>query len=47
MIGGIFSDWWNDLFGDGDPKTVKKILQDYDNYLQYQDVFSLIGNTII
>ena len=47
MIAGVFSDWWNDLFGDGDPKAVKKILQDYDNYLQYQDVFSLIGNTII
>ena len=47
MIAGVFSDWWSGLFGDGDPKAVKKILQDYDNYLQYQDVFALIGNTII
>ncbi|EME8180109.1 TPA: hypothetical protein RD444_002826, partial [Enterococcus faecium] len=52
IIGGIFSgiaDWWSGLFGDGDadPKTVTKVLQDYGNYLQYQDVFSWICNTFL
>lgn len=50
IIGGIFSDvsdWWSGLFGDGDTKTVTKVLQDYGNYLQYQDVFSWIWNTIL
>ncbi|HAR1310327.1 TPA: pLS20_p028 family conjugation system transmembrane protein [Enterococcus faecium] len=52
IIGGIFSgiaDWWSGLFGEGnaDPKTVTKILQDYGNYLQYQDVFSWICNTFL
>lgn len=52
IIGGIFSgiaDWWSGLFGEGnaDPKTVTKILQDYENYLQYQDVFSWICNTFL
>lgn len=52
IIGGIFSgiaDWWSGLFGDGDanPKTVTKVLQDYGNYLQYQDVFSWIWNTFL
>ncbi|HAQ7531353.1 TPA: hypothetical protein IX675_002610 [Enterococcus faecium] len=52
IIGGIFSgiaDWWSGLFGEGDanPKTVTKVLQDYGNYLQYQDVFSWIWNTFL
>ncbi|UEC08296.1 pLS20_p028 family conjugation system transmembrane protein [Enterococcus faecium] len=52
IIGGIFSgiaDWWSGLFGEGDadPKTVTKVLQDYGNYLQYQDVFSWICNTFL
>ncbi|HAQ6605150.1 TPA: hypothetical protein IX448_002852, partial [Enterococcus faecium] len=52
IIGGIFSgiaDWWSGLFGDGDadPKTVTKVLQDYGNYLQYQNVFSWIYNTFL
>ncbi|OTP20012.1 pLS20_p028 family conjugation system transmembrane protein [Enterococcus mundtii] len=52
IIGGIFSDiadWWSGLFGDGDadPKVVTKVLQDYGNYLQYQDVFSWICNTFL
>ncbi|MDQ8220293.1 hypothetical protein Q3C30_08480 [Enterococcus faecium] len=52
IIGGIFSgiaDWWSGLFGkgDADPKTVTKVLQDYGNYLQYQDVFSWICNTFL
>ncbi|HBK5005372.1 TPA: hypothetical protein LK604_001350 [Enterococcus faecium] len=52
IIGGIFSgiaNWWSGLFGDGDadPKTVTKVLQDYGNYLQYQDVFSWICNTFL
>ncbi|HHD1606276.1 TPA: pLS20_p028 family conjugation system transmembrane protein [Enterococcus faecium] len=52
IIGGIFSgiaDWWSGLFGKGDanPKTVTKVLQDYGNYLQYQDVFSWIWNTFL
>ncbi|HFQ4165972.1 TPA: pLS20_p028 family conjugation system transmembrane protein, partial [Enterococcus faecium] len=33
--------------GDADPKTVTKVLQDYGNYLQYQDVFSWICNTFL
>ena len=52
IIGGIFSgitDWWSGLFGEGDanPKTVTKVLQEYSNYLQYQDVFSWICNTFL
>ncbi|PTO36575.1 pLS20_p028 family conjugation system transmembrane protein [Enterococcus mundtii] len=52
IIGGIFSDvsdWWSGLFGkgDADPKAVTKVLQDYGNYLQYQDVFSWICNTFL
>ncbi|MDA9462127.1 hypothetical protein B835_2056 [Enterococcus mundtii 3F] len=51
MIGGIFSDigdWFSGLFGDGaDSDAVTKVLQDYSQYLQYQDVFSWIGNTIL
>ena len=52
IIGGILSgiaDWWSGLFGEGDanPKTVTKVLQDYGNYLQYQDVFSWIWNTFL
>ncbi|MDF3825458.1 hypothetical protein NW162_09525 [Enterococcus faecium] len=52
ILGGIFSgiaDWWSGLFGEGDanPKTVTKVLQDYGNYLQYQDVFSWIWNTFL
>ncbi|MFP7386208.1 hypothetical protein SFB97_11380 [Enterococcus hirae] len=52
IIGGLFSgiaDWWSGLFGEGDanPKTVTKVLQDYGNYLQYQDVFSWICNTFL
>ncbi|HGV8345990.1 TPA: pLS20_p028 family conjugation system transmembrane protein [Enterococcus faecium] len=52
IIGGIFSgiaDWWSGLFGEGDesPKAVTKVLQDYGNYLQYQDVFSWIWNTFL
>ncbi|HFC9195235.1 TPA: pLS20_p028 family conjugation system transmembrane protein [Enterococcus faecium] len=52
IIGGIFSgiaDWWSGLFGDGDadPKVVTKVLQEYGNYLQYQDVFSWICNTFL
>lgn len=52
IIGGIFSgiaDWWSGLFGKGDasPKAVTKVLQDYSNYLQYQDVFSWICNTFL
>lgn len=52
IIGGIFSnisDWWSGLFGEGDanPKAVTKVLQDYGNYLQYQDVFSWICNTFL
>ncbi|HHA4136815.1 TPA: pLS20_p028 family conjugation system transmembrane protein, partial [Enterococcus faecium] len=52
IVGGIFSDiadWWSGLFGDGnaDPKAVTKVLQDYGNYLQYQDVFSWICNTFL
>ncbi|HGV8437880.1 TPA: pLS20_p028 family conjugation system transmembrane protein [Enterococcus faecium] len=50
ILGGIFSDfgdWWNDLFGEGDSKAVTKVLQDYKNYLQYQDVFSWIWNTFV
>lgn len=52
MIAGIFSDvtdWWSDLFGkgDADPKTVTKVLQDYSDYLQYQDIFSWICHTLV
>ena len=52
IIGGIFSgitDWWSGLFGEGDanPKVVTKVLQEYSNYLQYQDVFSWICNTFL
>jgi hypothetical protein len=52
IIGGIFSgiaDWWSGLFGEGDasPKAVTKVLQDYGNYFQYQDVFSWIWNTFL
>lgn len=52
IIGGIFSgiaDWWSGLFGKGDanPKDVTKVLQEYGNYLQYQDVFSWICNTFL
>ncbi|WP_165038238.1 pLS20_p028 family conjugation system transmembrane protein [Enterococcus sp. ZJ1622] len=50
IIGGIFSDignWWSELFGEGDAKGVAKILQDYGNYLQYQDVFGWICNTFL
>lgn len=52
IIGGIFSDisdWWSGLFGEGNasPKAVTKVLQDYGNYLQYQDVFSWIYNTFL
>lgn len=52
IIGGIFSgitDWWSGLFGEGDanPKVVTKVLQEYSNYLQYQDVFSWIWNTFL
>ncbi|EGP5708354.1 pLS20_p028 family conjugation system transmembrane protein [Enterococcus faecium] len=52
MIAGIFSDvtdWWSGLFGggDADPKAVTKILQDYSDYLQYQDIFSWICHTLV
>lgn len=50
IIGGIFSDignWWSELFGEGDANGVAKILQDYGNYLQYQDVFGWICNTFL
>lgn len=51
ILGGIFSDignWWSSLFGDdGDPKTISKILTDYKQYLQYQDVFSWVWHTVL
>lgn len=51
ILGGIFSDigdWWSSLFGgDGDSKTISKILTDYKQYLQYQDVFSWVWHTVL
>lgn len=50
-IGGIFSDsgtFWSNLFGAGNanPEVVTKILQEYTNYIQYQNMFLMMWESV-
>lgn len=52
VLGGIFSGiggWFTGLFGDGDadPEKIAKIIQDYGQFIQYQNVFLMIWNEVI